>query len=377
MRKNRFKYLINKNKGLTLVALIITIVVLTTLATIFLSVILGENSILEKSKKASETYLREKLKEQIQYTIYEAKIQEINSLTYDVLCDKYLKPKGYKIENYDGFGKIVSENYKNYEIYIDKNTFELTFEKDYEVCEITLKTDNNINSFKDVLIMIKNSETGEIIEQYKVLEGENKHSFLIPDKTKYTVNVSKLENEVYIYTVPNETEKIESITGNTRKINIEYKEKGIYLYNKGQLNAKVTGGWDNKFKVKNDRYYSGIDPTFNTDNITLSLSKTQGIECIIGTTNKVDLTNYSKIYINYEYDTEPAFSRPLCIFTDKELFPKSYIVQLNNNECAQGVSSIDISEITGSYYIGSGIWNSYSTTPIKNSRIIYQIWIEK
>lgn len=366
-----------KNDGVTLIALVITIIVLLILAGIVISILI-KNGIFEKAILARDRYLRESMKEEVQFIIMEAQIQEGDSLTYECLCNNYLVHNNYYVENFGSFAKI-KKNTNEYEksvLYIDTVTFELMLEKKYEVCKVILQTDNDFNNFEDIDIVIKDTETGKIIQEY-TLADENEHDFFITTGTKYTVSVSELKNEIYEYTTPIQTDTIEALENSTREINLVYKEKRMYLYNYGFLGTLITGGWDNKFKVNNALKYIAFDPIFNTDNITLSLSETLGTECVISTINKIDLTNYLKVCINYEYDVKPAFSRPLCVFTDKEDFPSSYVAQITNNDCKNGISSIDISGIKGSYYIGSGIWNSHSTTAIENSRIIYQIWLEK
>lgn len=367
-----------KNDGITIIALVITIIVLLILAGISILTLIN-NGIFEKAILARDRYLRESMKEEVQFIIMEAQIREGDSLTYQSLCNNYLVPNNYYIENFGNFATIKknTNEYGKTVLYIDTVTFKLTFEKKYEVCKVILQTDNNFNNFENIEIIIKNVETGEIIQEYKTLADETEHEFLITTGTKYTVSVSNLKNEIYEYTTPTQTDTIEALENNTREINMTYKEKKIYLYNYGFLCTSITGGWDNKFKVINAVQYTAVNPTFNTNNITLNLPKTLGTECVIGTINKIDITNYFKICINYEYDVKPAFSRPLCVFTDKEAFPSSYVAQITNNDCKKGISSIDISDIKGSYYIGSGIWNSNSATAIENSRIIYQIWLEK
>ena len=46
--------MLNKNKGITLIALVVTIVVLIILATISINVVLGEDGLIQKAEKASQ-----------------------------------------------------------------------------------------------------------------------------------------------------------------------------------------------------------------------------------------------------------------------------------------------------------------------------------
>ena len=59
----------NKESGITLIALIITIIVLIILASVSIGVLAGENGIIKKAKKAKEDYL-EKMQEKIPRDIH-------------------------------------------------------------------------------------------------------------------------------------------------------------------------------------------------------------------------------------------------------------------------------------------------------------------
>lgn len=365
----------NKNKGITLISLIITIIILLILAGITI-VALNGSGLFGKTKSAKSQYSEASMKEDIQLLIMEARTQREGNLSYESLCENYLIPNNYVIEDFDSFAKITRDN-SEIVLYLNKNTFDVTTEKKYEVCKVSLQTDNEMNYFENINIILKDASTGKIIQEYRIVENENEHEFLVEDGTKYIVCVTDLKNDNYEYTTPAETGMMEAIENNTREIKMLYKEKIVYLYNYGTLCDLITGGWDNEFKVANTRQYTTVKPIFNDNNITLNLTENKGIECVIGTTNKIDITNYSKVCINYQYTKNPAFSRPLCIFSDKSAFPSSYVAQITNSGWKNGVSSIDVSSLTGSYYIGSGIWNAYSAAGVETAITIYQVWLEK
>ena len=65
-----------QNKGITLIALVITIIVLLILAGVSLSMISGENGILTKSQEAKETHLEASEKEEIGLAVSDARIGE-------------------------------------------------------------------------------------------------------------------------------------------------------------------------------------------------------------------------------------------------------------------------------------------------------------
>ena len=57
------KIKMNKNKGITLVALVVTIIILIILATISINAISGENSLIKKVQKEKEDYAESSKKE--------------------------------------------------------------------------------------------------------------------------------------------------------------------------------------------------------------------------------------------------------------------------------------------------------------------------
>ena len=62
-----------KNKGITLIALVITIIVLLILAAVSIATLTGENGILNKAMRASEESKIERYKEEINLIIIDVK----------------------------------------------------------------------------------------------------------------------------------------------------------------------------------------------------------------------------------------------------------------------------------------------------------------
>ena len=55
----------NKNKGITLIALIITIVILIILAGVIISILIGKNGILNKAEEARRKNNKKKIQEEL------------------------------------------------------------------------------------------------------------------------------------------------------------------------------------------------------------------------------------------------------------------------------------------------------------------------
>lgn len=90
-------------KGITLIALVITIIVLLILAGVSISTLSGEEGILTKAKTSSEKTKIEDVKEQIKLELSEKKIDKQEALTDDEIMDV--------IKSYDKDGKVKGYTY--------------------------------------------------------------------------------------------------------------------------------------------------------------------------------------------------------------------------------------------------------------------------
>lgn len=70
-----------KNKGITLIALIITIIVLLILAGVVNSLIIGESGILNKTSSAGEDYSNKEMKEKLQLKIIDLQMEKLGNVT--------------------------------------------------------------------------------------------------------------------------------------------------------------------------------------------------------------------------------------------------------------------------------------------------------
>ena len=89
------------NQGITLIALIITIIVLLILTGISIATLTGENGILNKAKQAGKETIEAQIKEEIELAIIEIQTEELpkgKQVTLDTLAN----------------GQLVSKLRKNY-----------------------------------------------------------------------------------------------------------------------------------------------------------------------------------------------------------------------------------------------------------------------
>ena len=77
MKNSKNKSKINNSKGITLIALVVTIIVLIILAGISINLVLGENGIITKAKEASKNYIDSSNTEKEELTKIENEIEDI------------------------------------------------------------------------------------------------------------------------------------------------------------------------------------------------------------------------------------------------------------------------------------------------------------
>ena len=106
-----FKHKINKELGITLIALVVTIIVLLILAGISISMLSGENGILSRSREASTETIHTNVYEQLQLKVAEYFIEKnVGNVTEETLIE-YLQ-SGTKPIISDELGEEGSGKYK-------------------------------------------------------------------------------------------------------------------------------------------------------------------------------------------------------------------------------------------------------------------------
>ena len=112
----------NRNQGITLIALIITIIILLILAGIAITTLAGDNGILNKANNAKTKNEEVQQKEQIEMAIMCARMNESNYINLDELESELLKVEGIENENIEKQGDdgrlpwLVSTDHLQYQI---------------------------------------------------------------------------------------------------------------------------------------------------------------------------------------------------------------------------------------------------------------------
>ena len=116
-----------REKGITLIALVITIIVLLILAAVSIAMLTGENGILSKASNAKEKHLIAQYEEELNLCIMEMQTDELGTLTMEKVIKKlpqYIQTSqpGEQCEwDTEQTAEEPTGTYKGYEFKVDKN----------------------------------------------------------------------------------------------------------------------------------------------------------------------------------------------------------------------------------------------------------------
>lgn len=208
-----------EQKGITLVALVITIIILLILATISIQALTG-SGLFKKTKDAEEKTTKAQLKEEIELAIQEIQIEEIpkgNNVTLETLANGKLVEKLTDITATLGTNEITGE-YKNYDYTIDSN---LNVEIGGKISGVkpTGKAEILTNGY-----MFEEDGTVEIKITASISEGtitgieapSGTTLKLDTSATEKTYTVSK--NGIYIFKISGDSGRKTNVTANVKQI---------------------------------------------------------------------------------------------------------------------------------------------------------------
>ena len=302
------KKIVNE-KGITLVALVITIIILLILAGISIQAITN-TGLFANAKKAKEKSMEGQLKEEISLAIQSIQAEEIykgNSVTLETLAGRQLekKLKGITADLADG---EINGEYKDYEYTID-DKFNVTING--PVTGVRIKGNAEVQTGyvfegNTVEIKVTASITEGTITGIEAPEGVTLKTDTSATEKVYTVN----KNGAYVFKITSDAGKTKNITVNVEnilgapqitisevkkdsfKINVEnnYPEGAIteYRYSVGGT-VKKQGTTDKSYPVTGltqNTKYSNIKVTAYIN----SVSKDSNVEKI---TTKDDSIEYS------------------------------------------------------------------------------------
>ena len=186
----------NERKGITLIALVITIIILLILATI-----------------------------------------SIQSLTNTGLFKRAQEAKN-AMENAEAEQALILNEYENA---LSGYYTPAEISKD-EIVNVELKTSlNHCENFDGITITLENISNEDKTQKYELKNGEKNHKFTVTQNEQYRIKVTDKQDEFYVFETPSETEIYTSETEKERIITMIYKETEVYLYKNGKENTELVG----------------------------------------------------------------------------------------------------------------------------------------
>ena len=197
-----------KEKGITLIALVVTIVVLLILAAVSIGMLTGENGIIKKAQEAKKEDTKGEIKEELEMDLGELTIKKKGQ---KLERQEILEKIGNKVEIIDTTDEILQGEYKGYGIIIDENNKIIVGEKltgAKPTAQIIL-LDKEDGIEKARLQVIASIEDGEI----QLLESKDG-----------LVTVTENSNSDKIYEVKKNGKYRFKITGTNKRASIVKKE---------------------------------------------------------------------------------------------------------------------------------------------------------
>ena len=343
MKKEKVKK--SFNSGITLLALVITIIILIILASISISMVLRNNGLLIKAKIASDETKKSQATETMNLKITNIQIsnytetQELPNLQYlaDKLCEdndmEYVLTASKRHASLD---KIDVTNFSS--IFTKLKAYPYEFEIDSS-------------------LRLASIDGVKIADETKIPEGYIK---------KPTASIDITENgeyDVTNYATANiSVEANMSIQYNDLKISYDDNSKSLkYFYKNNEILPIYWHGLETNLTETMTTWWesnSSATITKNDSTVTLNRSYSSGNYAFGGilTSFKIDLSKYSKLHFIINNSSTDIFPQYVSYTgnrgTDWSSNERNYITTLEKVTDEPKEYTVDISSITGTYYIG-------------------------
>ena len=283
-----------ESKGITLVTLVITIVVLLILAGIAIAALTGDNGLFSRAQQAKEETIKSQLKEEITMAIQEIQAEELpkgNNVTLETLADGQLEEKLEDI-TVELVEDEINGEYKNYEYTIDSN---LNVTINGEVTGIKIKGSAEVQSG-----YVFEGSTVEIKVTASITEGTIT-GIEAPEEATIKTDTSATEK---VYTVSKSGKYIFKITSDSGKIkNIKAKVNNIL----SEPQIKIDNVTWNSFRINVENNYPEGAITEYRYSVGGTVKQQGTTDKSYTVTGLAELTEYNNIqvtaYINSESRT--------------------------------------------------------------------------
>lgn len=243
---------LKNNKGITIIALVVTIVVILILSGITVATLSGSNGILSQMQKEKEEIAKKSNYIENKITTYEEELAKIGpDLNFNIECGTYyIKLKDISILNYKG-------TIDNYEYYIKKHEEDTTQYKKVATDELgqgMLKDGLIHNTLYDVKVIAKNGEE-QVLSRYKTIKTDEllctNLILKTEDNQNYTQNMWTNKNIITSLEERNDgtTSTYASIQDSAQTINSTSADSLVSVSGLTQIRVQTTDGTNTVSKV--------------------------------------------------------------------------------------------------------------------------------
>lgn len=240
------------NKGITIIALVVTIVVILILSGITVSTLSGSNGILSQTQKEKEEIAKKSNYIENKITTYEEELAKIGpDLNFSIECGTYyIKLKDISILNYKG-------TIDNYEYYIKKHKEDTDQYKKVETDESgqgMLKDGLIHDTLYDIKVIAKNGEE-QVLSRYKTIKTDEllctNLILKTEDNQNYTQDVWTSKNIITSLEERNDgtTSTYASIQDSAQTINSTSADSLVSVSGLTQIRVQTTDGTNTVSKV--------------------------------------------------------------------------------------------------------------------------------
>ena len=346
-----------QNKGITLIALVITIIILLILAGITLSALTGDNGLFARAKESKIKAEIAKIKEQIQIDIFDKQSENQGDISEDSLKE-ILEKYGKLSEGENLADKILTTDRGNYEIKVSEilNGTTKDDEKDdgkdeptqQGTIKINISPNNTITT--EVKIDINYGESG--IKQYKIGETNTtwstyENTITLTSDTVISKGWGNSDKTITVYAKGTDAEGNEQIvTQKIQTLDIDAPAAPVIASNFGypiltESGFQFDGATTIKYDTRNDitnlysidngttwQKYTGSITVSSKKTIIAKSVKTTGLETI--TTKTIDIPSDAINQNGYDGDenTYHQIDSPKYIKVDSSVWGKTVRIKV-------------------------------------------------
>lgn len=375
MKDNKLYH--SNQSAITLIALVITIIILLILSGITITLTIGDRGIINQAKTAVEEYRKSEIQEELQMAIHQIQIKELDKgLTPEVIVNNIASQLGNPIDIQDDLSGV----YKDYDYYIDENYIAHIGNKTNN--KITMNFTKTIGTSYVTVNVNAASKEGNIVKYIYIIDGE---------EIEQTTNIYKKENlepgtKHTLQVIVIDEKQNQRVSGRV----IFQTELRTYLYKRGEEYEELTGGWKRgNYNIgtftKSPEGYMNLQGSFPAN--------TNKYWNCVETVKSIDVTNFSKIvflckigHMNY-VSSEKAYCSWLAVIDMNPQY-EGYGSQNAKGEHAMRFFKenksgqilpleVDVSQVKESIYPTVLLSRWYGADTYEGNINIYEVWLEK